>query len=74
MKRNSIAAVLAGFVVLWIVLDRTAAGLGSFTGEAGIVVCLVVLAAAIAIEMAVARMALSAIVPWLFFLIRTPAP
>jgi membrane protease YdiL (CAAX protease family) len=53
MKRNGIAAVLAGFVVLWIVLDRSAAALGSFRGEAGIAVCLVVLAAAVVVEMAI---------------------
>jgi membrane protease YdiL (CAAX protease family) len=43
------------FVLLWLVLDRTAYLLGSFRGEAGLTVCLAVLAAAIAAEMALAR-------------------
>jgi membrane protease YdiL (CAAX protease family) len=36
---------------LWLLLDRTAAALGSFRGEAGVVVCVVVLAAALAVEL-----------------------
>jgi hypothetical protein len=42
------------FVLLWLVLDRTAYLLGSFRGEAGLTVCLAVLAAAIGAEMGLA--------------------
>jgi membrane protease YdiL (CAAX protease family) len=42
------------FVLLWLVLDRTAYLLGSVRGEAGLTVCLAVLAAAIAAEMVMA--------------------
>jgi len=43
--------ILAGFLVIWLVLDRSAAVLGSYRGEFGIVVCGLVLAAAIAVEL-----------------------
>lgn len=39
-----------GFVVLWVVLDRSAALLGSLRGEWGLIVCVVVVPAAIAME------------------------
>lgn len=42
--------ILAGFLVIWIVLDRSAALLGSYRGEFGIVVCGLVLAAAVGVE------------------------
>ncbi len=45
-----IAKVLIGFVVLWLVLDRTAAGLASFRGEAGLFVCVLVVVAAVVVE------------------------
>jgi membrane protease YdiL (CAAX protease family) len=47
--------VFASFVVLWLVLDRSAAWLGSYRGEFGVAVCLIVLAAALAIEIAISR-------------------
>ena len=69
MKCNSIAPFLAGFVVLGIVLDRTAAALGSFRGEAGIAID-----ESRFMGPAIAWMALSAIAPWLFFLMRARTP
>jgi membrane protease YdiL (CAAX protease family) len=48
--RSSWATTLAGFVVLWVVLDRIAAATGSTSGEAGIAVCAGVIVAAVAIE------------------------
>jgi len=42
--------ILIGFLVLWFVLDRSAAMLGSFSGEAGIVVCVAVLLTAVIVE------------------------
>jgi membrane protease YdiL (CAAX protease family) len=42
--------VLVGFAVLWAVLDRAAYALGSFRGEAGLVVCAAVLVVAVVIE------------------------
>jgi membrane protease YdiL (CAAX protease family) len=44
------AKVLLGFVVLWVVLDQSANLLGSFRGEAGVLVCGLVLAAGVAVE------------------------
>jgi membrane protease YdiL (CAAX protease family) len=49
------AATLAAFVVLWLALDRSAAWLGSYRGEAGLSVCAITLAAAIAAEFALSR-------------------
>lgn len=49
------ATVLVGFVLLWLLLDRSAAWLGSFRGEAGLAVCALVLAAAVATEAAITR-------------------
>jgi membrane protease YdiL (CAAX protease family) len=46
----SLPAVILAFVILWLILDRGAAALGSFRGEAGIVLCLGVLAAAVVAE------------------------
>ena len=46
----ALPAVVLAFVILWLLLDRGASGLGSFRGEAGIVVCVVVLAAAVVAE------------------------
>lgn len=48
-------AAMLGFVGLWLLLDRSAAGLGSFRGEAGLLVCLIVVGAALLLEMALAR-------------------
>ncbi len=42
--------VLAGFLVIWLVLDQSAAFLGSFRGESGLIVCLLVLIVATGIE------------------------
>lgn len=42
--------VLIGFVVLWAVLDQGAALSGSMRGEAGLLVCAVVIAAAVFVE------------------------
>ena len=50
--------VLAGFVVLWLVLDRSAALLGSYRGELGLIVCLIVLVLALGIEMRLSRASL----------------
>jgi membrane protease YdiL (CAAX protease family) len=49
---RGIALVLTGFVALWLILDRSAALLGSYRGEMGLLVCLIVLVAATGIEMA----------------------
>jgi membrane protease YdiL (CAAX protease family) len=53
--RPSLTVVLVGFFLLWLLLDRTAAAFASYRGEAGIAVCLIVLAAAIIAEAAIAR-------------------
>src|SRR5262245_38892897 len=44
--------VLVGFFVIWVVLDRSAALLGSFRGEAGVLVCLLVMLVATGVEFA----------------------
>jgi membrane protease YdiL (CAAX protease family) len=49
------APTLVAFVVLWLVLDRSAAFLGSYRGEAGVSVCAITLAAALAAESALSR-------------------
>jgi membrane protease YdiL (CAAX protease family) len=49
---TALAGTLLAFIGLWVLLDRTAAALGSLRGEAGVAVCLAVLAAAIALELA----------------------
>jgi hypothetical protein len=38
-RAHSTAGVLLGFVILWFILERTAAELGNLRGEAGIFVC-----------------------------------
>lgn len=47
--------IFAGFLALWLVLDRLAAGLGSLRGEHGVVVCLTVVALAVIVEAALFR-------------------
>jgi membrane protease YdiL (CAAX protease family) len=42
--------ILIGFLALWFVLDRSAAMLGSFSGEAGMIVCVTVLLMAVIVE------------------------
>lgn len=54
-KAESLAGTLFGFVVLWLVLDRSASALGSFRGEAGLLVCGAVLLAAVPLEMFLSR-------------------
>jgi membrane protease YdiL (CAAX protease family) len=52
-NRSSLKAfgvVVAGFVVIWIVLERSATWLGSNLGEAGLLVCALVIATALAVE------------------------
>ena len=49
------AATLSGFVVLWLVLDRSAAILGSNRGEWGVVVALLTVTAAVVVEGLLAR-------------------
>lgn len=44
--------ILAGFLVIWLVLDRSAAGLGSLRGEWGLVVAAATLLAAVVVELA----------------------
>jgi membrane protease YdiL (CAAX protease family) len=50
--RHGLLATLGCFALVWGLFDRTAAFLGSVRGEAGILVCTVVLAAATACEVA----------------------
>lgn len=50
-----VLAMFVGFVVLWLILDKSAAGLGSMRGEAGFVVFDLVLAAALGVEWIVFR-------------------
>lgn len=45
------ATILVGFAALYLVLDRFAAGLGSFRGEWGVIVCVAVVVLAIFVEM-----------------------
>lgn len=52
--RRDLGITLLGGIVLWFLLDRTAAGLGSLRGEAGLAVCAVVLGGALVIERAAA--------------------
>lgn len=52
---TDLTMTLIGVVVLWLVLDRTAAALGSLRGEWGVVVCIATLAAALAIESTASR-------------------
>jgi membrane protease YdiL (CAAX protease family) len=47
--------VFAGFVLIWLVLDRSAAFFHSTYGEAGLGICALVLAAAVVVEMLVSR-------------------
>ena len=42
--------ILVGFILVWIVLDRSAVLLRSYRGEAGIIVCILVLAVAVTVE------------------------
>src|SRR5215210_9312121 len=51
--RSSLKAfgvIVAGFVVVWVVLERSATWLGSNMGEAGALVCAFVILAALAVE------------------------
>jgi len=49
---RDLALLIVLFVILWVVLDRSSSLLGSTSGEAGTLVCAIVLAAAIVIEVA----------------------
>jgi membrane protease YdiL (CAAX protease family) len=49
-RATRMAKVLAGFLVIWVVLDRSAAFLGSFRGESGLIVCGLVLVVATGVE------------------------
>jgi len=42
--------IVAGFLVIWIVLDQSAALFNSYRGEAGILVCVIVLLVALGVE------------------------
>lgn len=55
--RTALFASMAGFVLLWLLLDRLAFGLGSFRGEWGLLVCAVVVAAAVLAEWVLSRRA-----------------
>jgi membrane protease YdiL (CAAX protease family) len=44
--------IIAGFLFIWLVLDRSALSLGSFRGEAGILVALLTVLAAVVVERA----------------------
>ena len=48
--RRSIVIVVIGFLAIWLALDQSARRLGSFSGEAGIFVCVLVLAVALVVE------------------------
>jgi membrane protease YdiL (CAAX protease family) len=50
-----LAATFAGFLVLWLALDRGAATLGSLRGEYGIAICLAIVVLALIIESVSAR-------------------
>ena len=50
-KVRTIAPIAVGFFLLWVLLDRSAAWLGSYLGEWGVVVALIVIAWAIAVEL-----------------------
>jgi membrane protease YdiL (CAAX protease family) len=54
-SRPHFAFVSIGFVALWLLLDRTAAMLGSTRGEMGLLVCLIVLIAAMLVEILATR-------------------
>lgn len=43
--------IVAGFLLIWLVLERSAAALGSTRGEFGVIVCALVLAAGIGVEL-----------------------
>lgn len=47
---KTFGVVVAGFVVVWVVLDRSATWLGSNMGEAGLLVCALVILTALAVE------------------------
>jgi len=53
--RHPLAETLLGFLVLWLVLDHTATGLGSLRGEGGLLVCTATLLAALVVEFALTR-------------------
>jgi membrane protease YdiL (CAAX protease family) len=53
-RREPLATMLC-FVLIWLLLDRSAALLGSFRGEAGVAVCALVLAAAFECEHSLSR-------------------
>lgn len=55
IARRDLAAALVGFFVLWLLLDRSAAWLGSTRGEYGGIVCVLVVVAAIACECLLSR-------------------
>lgn len=54
-SRRRLVFVSLGFVALWLILDRSAALLGSTRGEMGLVVCLIVMIAAILVEFLLTR-------------------
>lgn len=53
--RADLAPTLLGFAVLWLLLDRSAAALGSTRGESGLIVCALVVGAAVTCESVLSR-------------------
>lgn len=58
-QARRLSFLVLGFVALWLLLDRSAALLGSFRGERGLIVCAIVLVAAVLVERLLSRAA-----PW----------
>jgi membrane protease YdiL (CAAX protease family) len=54
-SRTALLVTIAGFFVLWLLLDRLAFALGSFRGEWGLAVCFVVVGAAVLLECALSK-------------------
>ena len=52
---STVLTTVAGFLALWLVLDRSAAWLGSTRGEWGLIVCAAVLVCAIGVECLLSR-------------------
>ncbi|HWB44626.1 MAG TPA: CPBP family intramembrane glutamic endopeptidase [Hyphomicrobiaceae bacterium] len=63
LARGDLAPTLLGFFVLWLLLDRSAAGFGSMRGEFGLIVCALVLVAAVACECILSRRSVAEAVP-----------
>jgi membrane protease YdiL (CAAX protease family) len=66
-RPRTLGRILIGFFLIWLVLDRAAALMGSRYGEAGLLVCALVVAAAVSVEVLLMKCPIRQALPSLGF-------